>query len=214
MKNLMKSNRLMILTALFSLFCLASFGQGPGKKEKVLKTKFGLKAGVNLANIKNGQTSLNFSPGMKTDFQAGAMLNMHFGKRIEGSPVGTGKFGIQPELLYSRQGFTVNGESINLDFVTLPVMAKYYMTEKFNIGVGPYVGYLLSSAPNSSVIDGAQINLSDLKGSIDVGMGAGIGYETTFGLSVEARYNLGMSDMAKNLKWQNNVIAFSLGWLF
>lgn len=210
----MKKNRFIILTVLFALFCISSYGQGKAMKPKKLKTSFGVKAGVNLSTINNSQQSLDFSSGMKADFHVGALVNLHFGYRNEGSPVGTGWFGIQPELLYSRQGFTLDGESVNFDYLTIPVMAKVYFTKALNIEVGPYFSYLLSVSPNSMVIDGAQIATSDLKGGMDAGLAVGVGYETKFGLTVGARYNIGMSEMAKNLQWKNNVIAISVGWLF
>lgn len=212
----MKRNRLIILTVLMSLYCIASYGQGKSsaQKPKLLKTCFGVKAGLNMANINNGQTSINFSPGMKADFHVGALVNLHFGYRNEGSPVGTGYFGLQPELWYSRQGFLASAKSFNFDYISLPIMAKVYITRRFNVEAGPYFGYMLNESPNSTVIDGAQITISDLKSGLDAGAAVGVGYEFKMGLTVGARYNYGMSDMANNLLWKNNVIAISVGWLF
>jgi len=157
---------------------------------------------------------ISVSPQMKTDFQAGAVLNLHWGFRNELSGLGTGKFGLQPEILYSRQGFAANGTTINLDYITVPILAKYYATKEVSIEAGPYFSYLLSASPVNTVIDGAQIPISDLKGGKDVGLAIGLGYEFSKGLNMSARYNLGMSDVSNNLKWKNNVIAISVGWLF
>lgn len=216
----MKKNRFIILPALFWLLGIASYGQGIIPSEPIFKTSFGLKAGANLATINNGQETINFSPSMKTDFQIGAVANLHFGKHCkngstEGSPVGTGWFALQPELLYSRQGFKVNSETVNFDYISLPIMAKLYVAKGYNFEVGPYFSYMLSASPTSTVIDGARIAISDLKGGKDAGIAVGIGYESkSGGLTVGARYNYGMSDLTNNLKWKNNVIAISVGWLF
>jgi len=45
---------------------------------KLLKTSFGVKAGLNLSNISNGMTDIKFSPEMKPDFHAGIFLNLRF----------------------------------------------------------------------------------------------------------------------------------------
>lgn len=211
--------RFFILPVFMLLLCATAHGQGnpslgPASTPKILKASIGIKAGLNLANINNGQSGLDFSPGMKADFHAGAFLNLHFGYRNEGSPVGTGLFGLQPEVLYSRQGFIINDNAVNFDYITVPIMVKLYVTPDFNIEVGPYIGYLLSVSPNNTVISNAQISLSDLQGGMDAGISAGVGYEFKMGLTVGARYNYGLSDMAGNLAWKNNVIAVSVGWKF
>ena len=182
----------------------------PASSVSQTKLGIGIKAGVNLATISNNTTGISFSPEMKPDFHAGIFLNVNFGYQNQ-KP---GLFGLQPEILYSRQGFAVNGEKINFDYITVPLMVKLYVYEGFNIELGPWVGYLLSVNPTSTSIDGNNIQLSDLKGGKDVGIAAGIGYESGLGLVVGARYQYGLSDMAGNLQWKNTVIAISLGWKF
>ncbi|MDR1938377.1 MAG: PorT family protein [Tannerellaceae bacterium] len=210
----MKKNRLILSTLLMSVICLASYAQGRPFVPKLMETKFGVKAGANLSTISNGLENIDFSPAMKAGFHLGVVANLHFGYRDEGAPAGTGWFGLQPELLYSRQGFAVGGEAISFDYLSLPIMAKLYVTENFNIEAGPYFAYLLGVSPNSTVIEGAQINLSVVKGGFDMGVGFGLGYEMKMGLTLGARYALGLSGMDTNLPWKNNVLSISAGWLF
>ena len=181
---------------------------------QTMKTKIGIKAGVNLANISDDPNAVEFTPGMKADFHAGIVLNFHWGLRDELSGKGTGYFGLQPEVLFSRQGFAVDDEAINLNYITLPLLAKFYATKELSLEAGPYIGYLISTSPGNTVIEGAEIKLSDLTGGLDAGVAVGLGYEMKNGLFCNARYNLGLSDVASNLAWKNNVIAFSIGWLF
>lgn len=203
---------MILITFLLSIMSIVAYGQvGKGK---VLKSELGLKAGVNMSNISNGQSNLDFSPGMNTGFHFGAVANFHFGYRNEGSPVGTGVFGLQPELMFSMQGFSVNGDRVNFSYLTLPVMAKIYITKSVSIEAGPYFSYLLNAAPSTTVIDRAQIDLDGLAGGLDAGAGIGLGYETEFGLTLGARYNMGLSEMANNLRWKNNVMSVSIGYLF
>jgi hypothetical protein len=217
----MKKYRLIILLALFTQISLISYGQlieqNAGNlppKPKVLDIGFGIKAGLNISTINNSQESIDFSPEMLPGFHAGVFANFHFGYRNEGSAVGTGWFGLQPEILYSSQGFAVDGQSVNFDYISLPILAKLYLSKQFNIEAGPYFSYLISVNPSTATIDNAEIVLSDLEKSKDAGIAVGMGYETKFGLTMNARFNLGLSDVASNLAWKNQVIAVSFGYMF
>ena len=175
-----------------------------------LKTGIGVKAGLNLTNINNNMTDIIFTPDMRPDFHAGILFNLNFGYR-ENTP---GFFALQPELLYSRQGFAVNGAAVNFDYITVPLMVKLYLFQGLNFEIGPWISYLLAVNPNSTVIGGNRIQLSDLKGGKDAGIAVGVGYDFNFGLVAGARYQHGLSDVANNLLWANRVIAISLGWKF
>lgn len=208
----MKSNRLFLTTLLLALMPMLSFAQvGRGK---LCKTAFGVKAGANLSSIMNGQSNMDVTPDILPSYHAGAVLNLHFGYRNEGSPVGTGLFGLQPEILYSSQGFMDDGDQVQLYYVSVHIMLKYYATRRFNLEAGPYVGYLTHTNPNVTVIDGTQIRMNGMVGSLDAGIGVGIGLETGFGLTLGARYNLGLTNMAENLQWKQRVFSVSLGFLF
>jgi len=212
----MKKRLSVLIICLLGLtLSLYAQGAGPGRsRQQSFAFKFGAKAGLNFAGISNGSPNISFSPGTKTDFHFGVVGNMHFGYRNEGSPVGTGMFGLQPEVLYSRQGFSLNGNSYSFSYLTVPVMLKLYVTKDINIETGPFFSYLTGVSPNSTVIDGSQIKLSDLKGGGDAGWGIGAEFEMQSGLTVGARYLLGLSNMADDLAWKNHVFALSVGWLF
>ena len=175
-----------------------------------IKTGIGIKAGLNLANINNETLGINFSPEIKPDFHAGILFNLNFGYK-NNTP---GFLGLQPELLYSRQGFNVGADNITFDYLTVPIMIKLYAYKGFNIEFGPWFSYLLAINQDVAVIDGNNIRISDLKGGKDAGIAAGIGYDFDFGLIAGARYQHGLSDMASNLLWTNRVISISLGWKF
>ncbi|MDR0796500.1 MAG: outer membrane beta-barrel protein [Tannerella sp.] len=182
----------------------------PVSSSSGIKIGIGAKAGLNLATISNKMTDLHFSPEMKPDFHAGIFLNLNFGYRNH-KP---GVFSLQPEVLYSRQGFTVDGRKIAFDYITVPLMIKMNVYEGVNIELGPWISYLFSVSPNAISIDRNTIRLSDLKSGKDVGVAAGIGYEAKLGWVAGVRYQHGLSDMAGNLPWINRNIALSLGWKF
>ena len=207
----MKKNRLIIITVFLMLFTIISYGQ---PVVNPVKTSFGVKGGVNLSTINNEQANIAFSPELNAGFNAGAFLNIHFGFRNQGSAAGTGLFGIQPELLFSQQGFSVEGQSVSFNYVSIPILAKLYATKGLSLEVGPDFNYMISASPNSATLGGAEINIEKLKGSKDVGLTFGASYETKLGLLVDVRYNYGFSGLASNLAWKNQVIAVSIGWMF
>ena len=171
---------------------------------------FGLKAGLNLATITNNDSNLDFEPSMKLDFHVGAFINLNFGARDQ-KP---GFFGLQSEVLYSRQGFSFGGEKVNFDYISIPLMVKMHVYEGLYIDVGPYISFLLSVNPDETVIFKNTIQLSDLKGGKDVGAAFGVIYEDRLGWIVGARFQHGISNMANNLSWMNQVLSLSVGWKF
>ncbi|MFD2588250.1 outer membrane beta-barrel protein [Croceitalea marina] len=80
----------------------------------------------------------------------------------------TEKFHIQPELLYA----SVDGSSA----IFIPVLAKIYVAEGFNLQAGPEISFSLEETGD---------DISSLSTSI----AAGLGYDITEDFFVEARYS-------------------------
>jgi hypothetical protein len=55
------------------------------------------------------------------------------------------KFKIQSELLYQGMGGSFDGETFKSEYVNIPVLAQYAVTENFRIEAGPQFGILVSS---------------------------------------------------------------------
>lgn len=175
---------------------------------------FGAKVGANYSGISNTGAMLvsesyysGYSLKEKDRFAgtAGIFVNYKFDGTI---------MAIQPELCYSRSSGALNYSDINnlnynVDFnydnIRLSFLAKAYPFAGFNIMVGPSLGYNLTPSgifytSNGESIYGPDLNTQQqlrnvLKGRPDFGIIAGIGYEFYFGLSVEASYTFGMSDV-------------------
>jgi len=163
--------------------------------------KFGAKAGLNLAFI-TGDGTEDFKPN--TDFHVGLMAEWKI----------SDKFALQPEIIYSGQGSDINIESegrISLNYLNVPLMGKYYVTEKLSLEVGPQVGFLLSTK-------GGTIDYKDLLKSTDYGVNFGVGYKLDNGLNFSARYNLGLSNINNvdgfSEKNSNGVFQLSVGYFF
>ena len=155
-----------------------------------------------------------FSPSLKYDFHAGAFVNLRFGYKYQQSQ---GFFALQPEVLYSRQGFVADRVNIDFQYITALLMPRIYKKDLY-LEVGPWISYLLDVNPNMIELDEKRIFISDLNGGLDAGVAIGVGYELSirnnFGLIIGARYLFGLLDLANNLLWKNRVAAISLGLKF
>ena len=178
------------------------------------ETRFGVKAGVNFHTL----TGDIEDQSSKVGFQAGAFAEFKL----------SDKFAIQPELLYSTQGtkFEEGDDEIkyNLSYLNIPVMAKYYVAEKFSLEAGPQIGFLLSAKGKFDITEeGVSVSgdedIKDSFESIDFGINFGAGYDFTENLSAGIRYNLGLSNIAKteegsDAKIKNSVFSLSVGYKF
>jgi hypothetical protein len=169
---------------------------------------FGAKAGVNFA-------SMSIDPEGEMDLKS--RTGLHIGVVAEFKLTET--FAIQPELLYSMQGykFELGGEDFETktDYLIVPIMAKYFVTEGLSIEAGPQVGFLMSAKDDEGE------DIKDGYKSIDFGINGGLGYELPMGVFFQARYYVGLSNIAEDsdegatdVEYKNNVFALSVGYKF
>ncbi|MCC9071538.1 PorT family protein [Flavobacterium sp. F-65] len=181
------------------------------------EVKFGAKAGLNVSTLTGDVEDVS----SKVGFHVGGFAEIKL----------SDKFSIQPELLYSTQGAKEKTSDFDFDtmevistdftvklaYINVPVMAKYYVAEKFSLEAGPQIGFLVSAKGKMS--GGSNEDIKDFYKSIDFGVNFGAGYDFTENLSVGARYNLGLSNIAKNeegdnSKLKNSVFSLSVGYKF
>ena len=163
------------------------------------QTTFGVKAGANFS-------SFAYSDSYGEDDDEKARTSMHFGAVAEIQI--SDKFSLQPELLYSSLGTKwewsgpdYSGEdAVKVNYLTVPVMAKYYVAEGFSLEVGPQIAFLLSAKYEwNETYDGESDSGSEdykeyLK-NVDFGLNFGVGYKLDSGLNFGARYYLGLSNI-------------------
>jgi opacity protein-like surface antigen len=182
------------------------------------ETRFGVKAGANLSTFGGDAEDAKSLVG----FQVGGFAEIKL----------TDKFAIQPEILFSTQGAKSEESALgstaeyksNLSYLNIPVMAKYYVAEKFSLEAGPQIGFLLSAKEKyefsgNGVSESGKEDVKDSYESIDFGVNFGAGYDFTENLSVGLRYNLGLSNIAKtedgeDFKMNNSVFSLSVGYKF
>lgn len=185
----------LVLVGVF--FADTSFGQA--------QFAIGIKAGPNFANI-NTDASLGQNYKNRTGFHGGAFALIKLTK-----------LAIQPELIFSQQGSTVefNGTSYeqNVDYMNIPVILKFYLVGGLNLQVGPQFGFV-TKAEGENPLTGQIDDIKDeLKGS-DLSAGLGLGFDAPFGLTLDARYNLGLSEVSDDAARQikNQVFQISVGF--
>ena len=180
------------------LTAVAIFGFGFANAQEV---KFGIKAGVNMATL-TGDSADNLDS--KIGFHVGGFAEFKVSE----------KFSVQPEVLFSTQGAKADGGSLDINYINIPVMAKFYATPEFSLEAGPQLGFLVSAESNPD--SGSSTDVKEFLKSTDFGVNLGAGYQFTENFSAGLRYNLGLSNMAEeeNVEFMNSVFSLSLGYRF
>ncbi|HEU4790930.1 MAG TPA: porin family protein [Flavobacterium sp.] len=161
------------------------------------EVKFGVKAALNVANLTGDVDNASSIVG----FQVGGFAEIKLSE----------KFAIQPEVLYSAQGAKSEGETFNLGYINIPVLAKYYVAKSFSLEAGPQIGFLTSAKIESE-------DVKDFVSSTDFSLNLGAGYDFTENLSAGLRYNFGLTNVydtdLSDDSIKNGVFSVSLGYKF
>ena len=167
----------------------------------VPKSNAGIKGGYSLAAV-----------SFDGDGETGQRHGFHIG--IYGESFISESFAIQPELLYSQQGYKITNNSgtvtQKLDYINLPIMLKAYPSKNFFLETGPQIGLAIS---HKEEYDGLFSSSQEYDpNSFDWGFNFGGGFKTNSGISLSARYHLGLGDLYDEGKAQNRVWQFSIGF--
>lgn len=157
---------------------------------------FGAKAGVNFASLSGDDVE---DLDGRTGFHLGLI----------GEIMLTDNFAIQPEVLYSAQGGKEDDVTWKLDYIAVPVMAKYFVTDGLSLEAGPQFSFNTTSEADG---DGESMEID--AESMDIGVGLGLGYQFMQSIFVQARYNMGFSDVVEDVDVKNSVFQISLGYKF
>jgi len=207
--------KLLIITLVAGFAITSSFAQ---------EVKLGAKAGVNFAKLTGDDVE---DADGRTGFHLGVLAEIPFSER----------WAIQPEILYSQQGLQakqdfIDGEietKLKLDYINVPIMAKYYITDGLSAEAGTQFGFRAKAEQEIEVTggsgDGNEIEgTNDVKDSIsgfDAGVGGGLAYRLDNGLFLQARYIIGLTNVtadddegAFGDDLTNSNLSFSVGFKF
>jgi opacity protein-like surface antigen len=166
--------------------------------------KYGAKAGLNMSNYSGDAEGTS----SKIGFQIGAFAEYGISDKIS----------IQPELLFSNLGAKADFEgtevTMNQNYLIIPVMAKYAITDAFSLEAGPQIGFLMSAKWKAA---GESVDAKDAYNSTDFGFNIGAGYDVAENINIGLRYSMGLSNIIKDSgdsKTQNSNIGLTLGYKF
>lgn len=171
--------------------------------------RLGAKLGLNIASL-GGDTYGIGSLGAITSFHVGGLVEIPL----------LGDLAVQPELLYSSEGsdfsFGNIGTNLKLDYIRIPLLAKYYLIEGLSAEAGPVFGVLVSA-------NSANSNVKENFNTLDAAFAFGASYSLDLGIFFSFRYNRGLLNVNKNYidngttynyKNQSNVFQLSAGYYF
>lgn len=191
------------------------------------QTTLGMRLGSNFSNVSFSENKELINSKFKFGPTVGIYVNIPVDKN----------FSIQPELLYSSQGFRTKEDfsfegltyesegKFKTDYIALPVLAKYKMENGMTFEVGPQLSYFYLGKYTRQVDirnhQGIIQTISqrvDLKDDIDdfkdldFSVVGGIGYDFKFGASINARYTYGITNFNKedDIKSRNHYFSLSL----
>jgi hypothetical protein len=166
----------------------------------------GLKAGLNVSHLQGGDNALN---GSKLGLNAGILGHLHINNT----------FAVQPEIMYSSQGAkytNVDGveHELSLNYINIPLNLQYMFNNGFRLQTGPQVGFLVGVKDKENGSSTNFFSSDDFK-SVDFSWTAGLGYVSTSGLGVDARYNFGISNINDfgNIVRHNSVFQVGLFYM-
>lgn len=207
-----------ILTSLLILV----FGYSNAQKNVL----FGVKTGMNISVLTDDLSRANGRIG----FVLGSFVELRLFE----------KFSIQPEVNYSSQGaqyntfsYTAFSESynssrINLMYIVVPLMAKYYVVDGVSLEFGPQVNFLAGAKLNydsfRSIGDVYNSNsgsrdLMKYTEPMDFGLNFGLGFNIQDHYTFNIRYTLGMENVLSDqdgvgFSSKNSVLCFTAGYKF
>jgi len=165
------------------------------------KSNAGIKGGYNLAAV-------SFDGEGETDQRH----SFHIG--VYGESFISESFSIQPELMYSQQGYVIkdgNGTfTQKLNYINFPLMLKAYPSQNFFLEAGPQIGLAVS---HKEEYDGLFSSSQEFDpNGFDWGFNFGGGFKTNSGISLGVRYHMGLGDLYDESKAYNRVWHFSIGF--
>ncbi|MGZ9676233.1 porin family protein [Flavobacterium sp. GNP001] len=171
------------------------------QEKTISKSNGGIKGGYTLAAV-------SFDGESETEQRHGFHIGFYGESFISES------FSIQPELLYSQQGYTLTNSNgtftQKLDYINLPIMLKAYPSKNLFLEAGPQIGLAISHKEEyDGLFSGSQEYDPN---NFDWGLNFGGGLKFDSGINLGVRYHLGLGDLYDEGKAQNRVLQFSIGF--
>lgn len=148
-------------------------------------------------------------------------------------------FAVEPGVYYSMQGYQYTDMGVKtklkLDYLNIPVYAKFYLYKGFHLFAGPQLGINIKAWESNRVHTSPTppftytFTSGDVEHElcpVDLSIDMGAGYTFDMGLIVSVQYNAGCTYIFKQTecllggggmlcgKYHNGVLQFNVGWYF
>jgi len=178
-------------------------------QSKKIDIEFGMRGGLNFSTIISGEDNYE-NTNYLTSFYGGLVAEAAITKR----------FSAQTEIFYSGQGFTVDlpaferDAEFQLDYIQIPLLAKFYITKGFSVAAGPQFGFKVNEEINAKPFaDAPSFNTNSIK-DFDLQGTLGAEYKFESGVFFQARYSYGFSQVIENVNVHNSVLSTGVGFMF
>lgn len=161
----------------------------------------GPQASLNLTGLTH---PAGISTGTRAGYAIGAFGGYEFNKLI----------GIEGQITYSSQGckFKDANGTMKMNYINVPVMAKFNVWKGINLFVGPQFGFNVRA---KHIVNGNTLDMKDSVKTFDFGAIFGAAYQFDFGLRAGISYYAGMVNTSQNDNTsKNKVFAITVGWRF
>lgn len=192
-----------LFLAVITLISTASFAQSG-------VFRLGIKGGTNINKIQGK----GYNEEFKFNYYLGGFAQLNFSE----------SFGIQPEVLFSQSTAQTgdhfsdtyndfpNGKNVKLNYLSIPILANIGLGGKnLKLQLGPQYSILMNK--NESLTQ----NGKDAFKNGDFSAVGGLWLQLPFGLNVNGRYIIGLSDLndlSNSNKWTNQAIQLGVGFTF
>lgn len=163
-------------------------------------TNFGLKAGYNSSSL---QISNGTDYEGKSGLHIGGLAHIHV----------TSHFAIQPELVFSMQGGERGNTKLKMNYINIPVLGQFMLSDGFRLQTGPQVGFLVSAKQK---VGDVEVDIDNSFSSVDFSWVFGAGYIFKSGFGIDARYNLGINNVSDDNSFEakNRVLQIGVFYQF
>jgi hypothetical protein len=162
---------------------------------KAQHTNFGIKAGYNSSSV---QISDGADYEGKSGLHIGGLAHIHI----------TSHFAVQPELVFTMQGGETTNSKLKMNYLNIPVLGQYMVNDGFRLQTGPQIGFLVSAEQK---IGNIEVDVDDTFSSVDFSWAFGAGYIFSSGFGIDARYNLGLSNVSDDSDFEAKNRVFQVG---
>lgn len=187
-----------------SFISVTAFSQEEVKSSN--DAKFGIKGGLNYTTVTKGDFEDGLDP--RTSYYIGFVSEI---------PLVANVLSLQPEMLYSRQGFENNyvflgtnyNEEYRVDYINFPVLLKLHAGKTLSFELGPQFGLKINEkvVRNNSEVEEDNINAFDTA----LAGGISLNFEEFF---ISGRYTYSLNEIIKDSNSKNSVFQIGAGFRF